>query len=641
MLDDIGTKAGTPPMEPTLIMETSPGNYQWVYYYSDFVTPEWGAGMATAAAAAANLGDPFVRLRSHHWWRLPGSLPADKRIEREDKARKEGVAPDYTPARLVWASWKTFTYAEVAAGLGIDPKPEETKAHKGSIEYDAETGEQDVVLQWYRANHKVGRPDRRGWHKITCPNHEQHTNQRETTAGYVPPNAKSRGAFKCQHAHCDGVKMAHLRRWVASQGGPTVAEAEAYARRVEPPVVVDMPLTDLPPGALPIGSEHLLPMPPRAIEPRTLDLWPASTLHGLSVPPRQWHVQDMVPDATVTLLGGDGGTGKSLLALQLAVATALGRKWVGIDARQGAALYVSAEDDKAELHRRLSDIARAEDVALSDLSGLHVASLAGEDALLATAEPNGVMIATQLLDLVRERVEALRPKLIVLDTLADLFGGNENDRSQARQFIGMLRGIAIKFQCAVVVLSHPSLTGMASGTGSSGSTGWNNSVRSRLYLSRPDDEDGGDTDGRVLQVKKANYGPVGDEVALRWVKGVFIKSGGAGFVSADGAYLGDVVAEEAFLKLLDEMNKQDRRVSSSGGKNYAPSLFATNPDNEGVSKKRFQRAMERLLASGRIEITKEGPPSKRVEKIQKVTKTDKSFYPEPSNGSANEVPLDL
>src|SRR5690606_40940583 len=64
----------------------------------------------------------------------------------------------------------------------------------------------------------------------------------------------------------------------------------------------------------------------------------------------------------------------------------------------------------------------------------------------------------------------------------DLFGGDEINRNQVRRFIGMLRALAIAFDTAVVLLSHPSVQGMQTGTGTSGSTAWNNSVRSRLYL---------------------------------------------------------------------------------------------------------------------------------------------------------------
>lgn len=85
----------------------------------------------------------------------------------------------------------------------------------------------------------------------------------------------------------------------------------------------------------------------------------ASDLAGKEVPPREWLVPDLVPAGTVTLLTGDGGTGKSLVALQLAAACAMGRPWLGRDVAAGRALFISAEDDQDELHRRLFDVAQA------------------------------------------------------------------------------------------------------------------------------------------------------------------------------------------------------------------------------------------------------------------------------------------
>ena len=63
----------------------------------------------------------------------------------------------------------------------------------------------------------------------------------------------------------------------------------------------------------------------------------------------------------------------------------------------------------------------------------------------------------------RDKIKELRPKIAVLDTLSDLFSGDEINRVQARQFISMLRGLAIDFNCAIVLLAHPSLSGISSG----------------------------------------------------------------------------------------------------------------------------------------------------------------------------------
>jgi Cdc6-like AAA superfamily ATPase len=43
--------------------------------------------------------------------------------------------------------------------------------------------------------------------------------------------------------------------------------------------------------------------------------------------PREWIVPDWIPRGLVTALYGDGGVGKSLLAMQLMSSVALGRPW--------------------------------------------------------------------------------------------------------------------------------------------------------------------------------------------------------------------------------------------------------------------------------------------------------------------------
>ena len=245
----------------------------------------------------------------------------------------------------------------------------------------------------------------------------------------------------------------------------------------------------------------------------------AASFAGKPVPARRWIVPDMIPDRTVTSLGGDGGVGKSIVALQLAVAAAAGCEWIGTLPEQGSVVFVSAEDDIDELHRRLDGIAAKLGVALTNLADLHIIPLAGRDAIMgATEGKTGIVKATAVWRGLVEIVERIRPRLVILDVLADVFAGNENARPEARQFIGLLRGLAIDHALAVVLLAHPSLTGMNTGSGTSGSTAWSNSVRSRLYLETIKGDDGKEIDAnlRILRVKKANYGRVGLELRLRW-----------------------------------------------------------------------------------------------------------------------------
>lgn len=371
---------------------------------------------------------------------------------------------------------------------------------------------------------------------------------------------------------------------------------------------IDPPEDQSPPVARIIHLDER--RPPDEIGNRKSRFFSAATLEGKDVPERHWLVRGLIPSKTVTLLSGDGGTGKSLIALQLAAAVALGKPWLGRAAASGQALFISAEDDEDELHRRLWDVVQSEGAALADLDQLTVRSLAGENALLTALDARTGIQATS--DLLRELdgfMAELKPALLVLDTLADLFPGNENDRAQARQFIGILRGLAMRHDCAVVLLAHPSLSGIQSGTGMSGSTGWNNSVRSRLYLRRVlhgDEEP--NPDARVLEAMKANYGPTGDEIALVWRNGVFA-------ANAPETGLDRMArrskAERVFLKLLRMLAEQGRQVNSGGGQTYAPSVFAAHPDGEGVTRQAFRDAMERMLASGRLVNVETGRASKR------------------------------
>ena len=215
--------------------------------------------------------------------------------------------------------------------------------------------------------------------------------------------------------------------------------------------------------------------------------------------------------------------------------------------------------------------------------------------------------------LFRSHVTEIEPRIVVLDTLADLFPGNENDRAQARQFIGLLRGLAIRFDCAMLLLAHPSLTGINSGTGTSGSTAWNNSVRSRLYLERiVSDGYEPNPDARVLTTKKSNYARIGGEIRMTWTAGVFIADAP---MSAGEAMNAGLKAEGAFLRLLRNFMEQGRRVNAVGGVNYAPKVFAAHPNAEGINKRAFAQAMEALLQAGKISVAHEGPPSRRVSYI--------------------------
>jgi RecA-family ATPase len=207
-------------------------------------------------------------------------------------------------------------------------------------------------------------------------------------------------------------------------------------------------------------------------------------------------------------------------------------------------------------------------------------------------------------------IQMLEPALVIIDTAADVYGGNENDRRQVGQFVRLLRGLALRHDTSIVLCAQPSLSGLNSGSGTSGSTAWNNSARSRLYLARVIDEEQNerDADMRMLRSMKANYAQKGFELQLRWQEGVFVPQLAPGRSSFDRSAARDF-ADEIFLKMLAIYNREKRNVSDKPGPTYAPSVFAADHRAEGVSKQRLAEAMNRLFQEKKIALEMVGPKS--------------------------------
>jgi RecA-family ATPase len=335
---------------------------------------------------------------------------------------------------------------------------------------------------------------------------------------------------------------------------------------------------------------------------------------GISVPPREWIVEPLIPARTVTLLTGDGAAGKSTLGLQLGVARALRKKWLATTTLAGRTLILSAEDDADEMHRRLDAILQHYGARFADLADLRLVDLVGENAVLGELGSGGLIQPTPTFHALARQIGDFRPDLVIIDALADVFGGNENDRGQARQFINLLKRPARDSGCTFLCLAHPSLSGMSSGSGLSGSTAWNNSVRSRLYFEAAKATDGSepDTDLRTLTTKKANYARAGTSLIVRWQAGAYVAEDGGDWLDRLAAANR---ADETFLAILRLFNVQGQNAGSNRGPTFAPALFAKHPESKGVGKDAFEAAMQRLLTKGSIRIETFGPPSHQRAKL--------------------------
>lgn len=254
----------------------------------------------------------------------------------------------------------------------------------------------------------------------------------------------------------------------------------------------------------------------------------ASEIRG-PIPEREWLLRDWFPSKAVSLLFGPGGVGKTLLIQQLANCVATGVDFMGIETSRMPVLAVLCEDDSLEISRRqlsINDWLGVNEITGSGPDNLFIWPRVGEDNILVTFPSQGEDKPGEFYGKLRDAVEEVKQRtdsdeiLIILDTAADLFGGNENVRREVNTFVKTyLSSFCVAHKATVITLAHPSLSGLSSGTGMSGSTAWENSARARAYFHRSEDDD----DVRTLSRKKSNYSAIGDshDLTLLWQDGVY------------------------------------------------------------------------------------------------------------------------
>jgi hypothetical protein len=313
--------------------------------------------------------------------------------------------------------------------------------------------------------------------------------------------------------------------------------------------------------------------------------------------PRRYLLRDLVLAAYVTLLYGDGGVAKSLLALALAVAIAGDcKEWLGREAESCPVLYVDFELDSEEQARRVYQLCRGQGLGrppehLLYMSALgHPASEAFTAALEACKE-HGV-------------------GLMVVDSLGPALQG---DAEAARDVIGFFQKSVEPFRVegiAILIIDHQSRLQQGQSYQSKGAFGsvFKTNLARSVVQAQATERGEGTLTVRLRQ-KKHNFGPLAEPFGARLS---FTEEA----VSLEAVELGaSELAEEATLNATDRV-----KLALANGAAYPWEIA----EHTGLALKTVKNALTGLRKQEVVEPT--GQVENRTEQVRLSVPASLSLY---------------
>ncbi len=145
------------------------------------------------------------------------------------------------------------------------------------------------------------------------------------------------------------------------------------------------------------------------------------------------------------LLAGPSKAGKSFALIELCIAIAEGKKWLGFDCAQGRVLYTNLELDQASCFHRFADVYQAIGLAPEHLSNIDIWNLRGKSIPMDKLAPK----------LIR-RAAKKNYIAVVIDPIYKIITGDENSADQMAAFCNQFDKVCTELGCAVIYCHHHS-----------------------------------------------------------------------------------------------------------------------------------------------------------------------------------------
>lgn len=219
MVDDIGTKVPFDRLhlEPTCLVETSPGNFQAWYF---LIEPERDRSRAErlikgmiASGLTADGSDPGMNGVTRY-----GRLP----VGVNGKAKyADSTGQPFVQRVAHWAPAIRYSLDQIALAYSVDLAAVATKHHRkanGRRKMPSSVGGDDGLIEILEGLGLYVEPiaSLDGGHRIICPWVHEHTDEEPSGTVYFEPSEENSwaGGMKCHHGHCQHRTIADLTHFV-------------------------------------------------------------------------------------------------------------------------------------------------------------------------------------------------------------------------------------------------------------------------------------------------------------------------------------------------------------------------------------------------------------------------------------------
>ncbi|MBR1561602.1 MAG: AAA family ATPase [Ruminococcus sp.] len=145
------------------------------------------------------------------------------------------------------------------------------------------------------------------------------------------------------------------------------------------------------------------------------------------------------------LIAGPSKAGKSFALIELCIALAEGKKWLGFDCAKGRVLYVNLELDRASCLHRFKDVYRALHIEPRNLGMIDIWNLRGKTVPLDQLAPKLIRRAAKKSYLA-----------VIIDPIYKVITGDENSADQMARFCNQFDKICSELSTAVIYCHHHS-----------------------------------------------------------------------------------------------------------------------------------------------------------------------------------------